>query len=157
MTVLVGDFNVKHISWGCPFSNTRGNRLYRYIVNNSIDVFAPPTLTRFGTASASIIDYALIKNLNWLCTIDSFSELSSDLNPVNLHFPRTTNFKLPPPQLNTIWSIFSKTSANYENCYIPKASLTHEMDFQVSDLTTPILNVHASASKPTNHSELPFV
>ncbi|GFV05489.1 hypothetical protein TNCV_227001 [Trichonephila clavipes] len=41
MTILVGDFNAKHTSWGCPFSDTRGNRLYRYIVNNSIDVFAP--------------------------------------------------------------------------------------------------------------------
>ncbi|GFS58114.1 uncharacterized protein TNIN_430391 [Trichonephila inaurata madagascariensis] len=58
MTILVGGFNAKHTSWGCPYSNTRGNRLYRYIVSNGIDVFAPSTPTRFGTASASIIDYA---------------------------------------------------------------------------------------------------
>ncbi|GFU97599.1 putative RNA-directed DNA polymerase from transposon X-element [Trichonephila clavipes] len=64
MTILEGDFNAKHTSWGCPFSDTRENRLYRYIANNSIDVFAPTTPTRFGTASASIIDYALIKNHN---------------------------------------------------------------------------------------------
>ncbi|GFX78900.1 PRE_C2HC domain-containing protein [Trichonephila clavipes] len=82
------NFNAKHTSWGCPFSDTRGNRLYRYIVNNSIDVFAPPTPTRFGTASASLIDYALIKNLNWPCTINSISELSSDHNPIKLHFPQ---------------------------------------------------------------------
>ncbi|GFY27892.1 putative RNA-directed DNA polymerase from transposon X-element [Trichonephila clavipes] len=71
MTILVGDFNAKHTSWGCPVSDTRGNRLYRYIMNNNIDVLAPPTPTRFGTASATIIDYALIKNLNRPCNIDS--------------------------------------------------------------------------------------
>ncbi|GFS32959.1 hypothetical protein TNIN_161891 [Trichonephila inaurata madagascariensis] len=27
MTILVGDFNAKHTSWGCPFSDTIGNRL----------------------------------------------------------------------------------------------------------------------------------
>ncbi|GFY38243.1 putative RNA-directed DNA polymerase from transposon X-element [Trichonephila inaurata madagascariensis] len=97
MTILVGDFNAKHTSWGFPYSDTRGNRLYRYIVSNSIDVFAPSTPTRFGTASASIIDYALIKNLNWPCTIDLISELSSDHNPVKLHFPRTAKFELPTP------------------------------------------------------------
>ncbi|GFY77781.1 putative RNA-directed DNA polymerase from transposon X-element [Trichonephila inaurata madagascariensis] len=157
ITILVGDFNAKHTSWGCPFSDTRGNRLYRYIVNNSIDVFAPSTPTRFGTASASIIDYALIKNLNWPCTIDSISELSSDHNPVKLHFPRTAKFELPPPQLNTTWSIFTNTLANTENCFLPKASSTQEIESQVRDLTSEILTAHDTASKPATHSELPFV
>ncbi|GFW56165.1 probable RNA-directed DNA polymerase from transposon X-element [Trichonephila clavipes] len=75
-TILVGDFNAKHTSWGCHCSDTRGNRLYNYIVNNSIDVLAPPTPTRFGLNSASIIDYALIKNINWPCNISSIPELS---------------------------------------------------------------------------------
>ncbi|GFY00858.1 putative RNA-directed DNA polymerase from transposon X-element [Trichonephila clavipes] len=46
MTILVGDFNAKHTSWGCTVSDTRGNRLHRYITNNNIDVLAPPTPTR---------------------------------------------------------------------------------------------------------------
>ncbi|GFU71048.1 RNA-directed DNA polymerase from mobile element jockey [Trichonephila clavipes] len=61
MTILVGDFNAKRTSWGCPVSDTRGNRLYRFVVNSGIDVLAPSTPTRFGTASATIIDYALMK------------------------------------------------------------------------------------------------
>ncbi|GFV58689.1 RNA-directed DNA polymerase from mobile element jockey [Trichonephila clavipes] len=157
-THLRGFFNAKHTSWGCPFSDTRGNRLYTYIVNNSIDVFAPLPLTRFGTASASIIQYALIKNLNWPCIIDSISELNSDHNPVKLHFPRrTTKFEFPPYQLKTTWSIFTKTLANIENCYLPKASSTQEIESQVRDLTSEILNAHVIASKPMNHLELPFV
>ncbi|GFW59861.1 probable RNA-directed DNA polymerase from transposon X-element [Trichonephila clavipes] len=97
MTILVGDFNAKHTSWGCPVNDARGNRLYRYVVNSGIDVIAPPTPTRFGTASATIIDYALMKNLNWPCTIDSISELSSDHNPIKLNFPRTPSFEIPLP------------------------------------------------------------
>ncbi|GFV58248.1 probable RNA-directed DNA polymerase from transposon X-element [Trichonephila clavipes] len=97
MTICVGDFNAKHTSWGCPVNDARGNRLYRYVVNSGIDVIAPPTPTRFGTASATIIDYALMKNLNWPCTIDSISELSSDHNPIKLNFPRTPSFEIPLP------------------------------------------------------------
>ncbi|GFR08060.1 uncharacterized protein TNCT_545391 [Trichonephila clavata] len=72
--ILIGDFNAKHTSWGCSRSETRGNRLYSYITRKNIDLFAPTTPTRYGTASASIIDYALLKNINWPCTIDSIPE-----------------------------------------------------------------------------------
>ncbi|GFY77275.1 hypothetical protein TNIN_236281 [Trichonephila inaurata madagascariensis] len=41
--------------WGCPYSDTRGNILYRYVVSNSVDVFAPSTPTRFGTASQPVL------------------------------------------------------------------------------------------------------
>ncbi|GFS64220.1 probable RNA-directed DNA polymerase from transposon X-element [Trichonephila clavipes] len=156
-TILVGDFNAKHTSWGCHCSDTRGNRLYNYIVKNSIDVLAPPTPTRFGLNSASIIDYALIKNLNWPCNISSIPELSSDHNPIKLHFPRTSKFELPPPQLNTTWSKFTLNLANTENLYLHKASSTSEIENEVRELTSEILTAHGNASKPVTHSEVPFV
>ncbi|GFW16768.1 probable RNA-directed DNA polymerase from transposon X-element [Trichonephila clavipes] len=156
ITILVGDFNAKHTSWGCPVSDTRGNRLHHYIINNSIEVLALPTPTRFGIASASIIDYALIKNLNWPCNIDSISELSSDHNPIKLHFPRTTKFELPPPQLNTNWNVFTKTLANTENLHLPQASSTLEIESQVRELSSEILNAHVKASRPMTHSEPPY-
>ncbi|GFT59252.1 hypothetical protein TNCV_3891961 [Trichonephila clavipes] len=131
MTILVGDFNAKHTSWGCPVSDTRGNRLHRYVVNNGIDVLAPPTPTKFGTASATIIDYALMKNLIWPCTIDSIAELSSDHNPIKLNFQRTPKFEIPPPQLNTNWNVFTTTLANNKNLYLPQASSTPEIESQV--------------------------
>ncbi|GFV16615.1 uncharacterized protein TNCV_4418021 [Trichonephila clavipes] len=115
MTILVGDFNAKHTSWGCPVSDTRGNRLHRYIMNNNIDVLAPPTPTR------------------------------------------TAQFEIPPPQLNTTWSVFTKTLANTENCYLPQATSTPEIESQVRELTSEILTAHAKASRPMTHSEPPFV
>ncbi|GFU73526.1 hypothetical protein TNCV_989621 [Trichonephila clavipes] len=102
--------NKKYISGNSR--DTRSNRLYSYIVNNSIDVLAPPTHTRFGISSSSMMDYALIKNLNWPCTINSIPELSSDHNPIKRHFPRTSRLELTlPTQLNTAWSIFTKNLA----------------------------------------------
>ncbi|GFX26997.1 uncharacterized protein TNCV_802971 [Trichonephila clavipes] len=122
---LAGDFNAKHTSWGCNYSDPR--------------------------------DYALIKNLIWPCTADSISELSSDHNPVRFHFPRTSNFAIPPPQLNTTWSIFTKILANSDNFFLPTANSTHEIDSQVSNLTNEILNAHASASRLFYHTEQPYV
>ncbi|GFS88732.1 uncharacterized protein TNCV_4816361 [Trichonephila clavipes] len=76
---------------------------------------------------------------------------------LRIYFPRTPKFEIPPPQLNTTWSIFTKILTNPENFDLPKANSTQEIDSQVSNLTTEILNAHASASKPFHHSEQPYV
>ncbi|GFW02628.1 probable RNA-directed DNA polymerase from transposon X-element [Trichonephila clavipes] len=149
--------NPNYRNLSCVSSDPRGNYLLRYITNNKLDLIAPPTPTRYGIDSASPLDYALIKNLNWPCTTDSLTELSSDHNPIRFYFPRTPKFEIPPPQLNTTWSIFSKILANPENFDLPKANSTQEIDSQVSNLTTEILNAHASASRPFYHTEQPFV
>ncbi|GFT46861.1 probable RNA-directed DNA polymerase from transposon X-element [Trichonephila clavipes] len=155
--IVAGDYNAKHTSWGCGSSDPRGNYLLRYITNNNLDLIAPPTPTRYGYRSASTIDYALIKNLNWPCTADSLAELSSDHNPIRFYFPRTPKFEIPPPQLNTNWSIFTKILTNPENFDLPVANSTQEIDDQVSNLTTEILNAHASASRPFYQTERPYV
>ncbi|GFW19847.1 RNA-directed DNA polymerase from mobile element jockey [Trichonephila clavipes] len=94
---LAGDYNAKHTSWGCNYSDPRGNYLLRYITNNNLDLIAPPTPTRYGTDSASTLDYALIKNLIWPCTADSIPELSSDHNPVRFHFQELPILLSPSP------------------------------------------------------------
>ncbi|GFV61887.1 uncharacterized protein TNCV_4106911 [Trichonephila clavipes] len=113
--------------------------------------------TSWGCASSDPRDYALIKNLNWPCTADSLADLSSDHNPIRFYFPRTPKFEIPPPQLNTTWSIFTKILANPDNFDLPKANSTQEIDSQVSNLTSEILNTHTSASGPFYHSEQPYV
>ncbi|GFX35178.1 probable RNA-directed DNA polymerase from transposon X-element [Trichonephila clavipes] len=128
--IVAGDYNAKHTSWGCVSSDPRGNYLLRYITNNKLDLIAPPTPTRYGFDSASTLDYALIKNLNWPCTANSLAELSSDHNPIRLYFPRTPKFEIPPPQLNTTWSIFTKILKNPENFDLPNANSTQEIDSQ---------------------------
>ncbi|GFV58140.1 probable RNA-directed DNA polymerase from transposon X-element [Trichonephila clavipes] len=77
ITILVGDFNAKHTSWGCP--------------------------------------------------------------------------------LNTNWNVFTKTLANTENLYLPQASSTSEIESQVRELSSEILNAQVKASRPMTHSEPPYV
>ncbi|GFS91616.1 probable RNA-directed DNA polymerase from transposon X-element [Trichonephila clavipes] len=82
---------------------------------------------------------------------------SSDHNPIKLHFPKTANFELPPPQLNTNWNVFTKALADTENLYLPQASSTSEIESQVRELSSEILNAHEKASRPMTHSEPPYV
>ncbi|GFY66418.1 uncharacterized protein TNIN_476402 [Trichonephila inaurata madagascariensis] len=118
----------------------------------------PPRLTyRYGTDSASTLDILARKNLIWPCTADSISELSSDHNPVRFHFPRTSNFEMPPPQLNTTWSIFTNILANPDNFELPTANSTQEIDSQVSNLTNEILNARMNSLNLFYHSEQPYV
>ncbi|GFX94158.1 uncharacterized protein TNCV_4292031 [Trichonephila clavipes] len=70
---------------------------------------------------------------------------------------RTAKFEIPPPQLNTTWNVFTKTLANTENCYLPQATSTPEIESQVRELTSEILAAHAKASRPMTHSEPPYV
>ncbi|GFW96309.1 RNA-directed DNA polymerase from mobile element jockey [Trichonephila clavipes] len=101
------------------------------------------------------------KHTSWGCGSsdprDSLAELSSDHNPIRFYFPRTPKFEIPPPQLNTTWSIFTKILTNPENFDLPVANSTQEIDDQVSNLTTEILNAHASASRPFYQTERPYV
>ncbi|GFX14554.1 putative RNA-directed DNA polymerase from transposon X-element [Trichonephila clavipes] len=68
------------------------------------------------------------KHTSWGC--DSLAELSSDHNPIRFYFPRTPKFEIPPPQLNTTWSIFTKILTNPENFDLPVANSTQEIDDQ---------------------------
>ncbi|GFU04194.1 probable RNA-directed DNA polymerase from transposon X-element [Trichonephila clavipes] len=44
-----------------------------------------------------------------------------------------------------------------ENCHLPHATSTPEIESQVRELTSEILAAHANASRPMTHSEPPFV
>ncbi|GFR22810.1 uncharacterized protein TNCT_6791 [Trichonephila clavata] len=80
-----------------------------------------------------------------------------DHNPIRLHIPKTTKFEIPPPQLNTTWSLFTNRLAQPDNRNFHTASTNQEVDSQVFNLTKDILSAHASASKPVYHTEQPYV
>ncbi|GFY77271.1 uncharacterized protein TNIN_236241 [Trichonephila inaurata madagascariensis] len=95
------------------------------------------------------------KHTSWGCVSSDPREFSSDHNPIRFHIPRTSKFDIPHPQLNTTGSIFTTIWANPEIFDLPNAN--YELDSQVSNLTSEILNTHATASKPFYHSEQPYV
>ncbi|GFY43559.1 hypothetical protein TNIN_111911 [Trichonephila inaurata madagascariensis] len=78
---------------------------------------------------------------------------SSDHNPVKLHFPEQPN--LNSLHLNQTSPEYFQIPSNTENCFLPKASSTQEIESQVRDLTSEILTAHDTASKPATHSNFP--
>ncbi|GFV12429.1 uncharacterized protein TNCV_1792081 [Trichonephila clavipes] len=50
-----------------------------------------------------------------------------------------------------------KTLATTDNIYLPQASSTSEIESQVRELSSEILNAHVNASRPMTHSEPPYV
>ncbi|GIY59036.1 hypothetical protein CDAR_275461 [Caerostris darwini] len=91
-----GDFNSHHRHWNCSRANPFGKHLFKFTTDNRLHIAAPPTPTRFGNLTPSIIDIALIKNLNFNCNAVSISALTSDHNPALFTFDHTihTNIKL---------------------------------------------------------------
>ena len=47
-TIIVGDFNANHTSWGGEFNNSRGNQLYNNIIESFVSPVVLPKCTRVG-------------------------------------------------------------------------------------------------------------
>ncbi|GFU77374.1 putative RNA-directed DNA polymerase from transposon X-element [Trichonephila clavipes] len=47
-TIIMGDFNAKHSSWGCNVDTRRGITFNHHIQRSGYRILAPPTPTRYG-------------------------------------------------------------------------------------------------------------
>ncbi|GFU86255.1 probable RNA-directed DNA polymerase from transposon X-element [Trichonephila clavipes] len=65
VSIVCGDFNAHHTSWGCKRNDQRGKIFKNLIDTTNTQLIAPTSHTRFGYNSASIIDFALTRNLPW--------------------------------------------------------------------------------------------
>ncbi|GFV98758.1 RNA-directed DNA polymerase from mobile element jockey [Trichonephila clavipes] len=91
-SIICGDFIAHHISWGCQRNDNRGNIIKNFIDSTNTQIIAPTTPTRFGYNSASIMDFALTRNIHWPSQVESIAELSSDHNPLLISFDTNTRF-----------------------------------------------------------------
>ncbi|GFW98309.1 RNA-directed DNA polymerase from mobile element jockey [Trichonephila clavipes] len=62
-SIICGDFNAHHISWGVQRNDNRGNIIKNFLDSTNTQIIASTTPTRFGYNSASIIDFALTRNM----------------------------------------------------------------------------------------------
>ncbi|GFX81605.1 putative RNA-directed DNA polymerase from transposon X-element [Trichonephila clavipes] len=149
-SILCGDFNAPHLTWGGKYNSQRGTLLNYFIDNIDTELLAPPTPTRFGYGSASTISFALIINVNWPTQISSILELRSDRNPLILNFDTSTRFNFPTRNVTTNWEHF-RDNLNHTIKFTPfTANTSEDIENQVADLTDKILNAHNIASKPIN-------
>ncbi|GFV09238.1 probable RNA-directed DNA polymerase from transposon BS [Trichonephila clavipes] len=148
-SIICGDFNAHHTSWGCRRNDNRGNIIRNLIDSTDTQIVAPTTPTRFGHNSASIIDFALTRNIHWLSQVESIAELSSDHNPLIISFDTNRRFAFPRRIVTTDWAAFRKLLSPAHYTFHPITARTGEdVDTQVADLTDAIINTHTLSSKP---------
>ncbi|GFS71973.1 probable RNA-directed DNA polymerase from transposon X-element [Trichonephila clavipes] len=158
VSIVCGDYNAHHTHWSGKRINQRG-----YIIKNLIDttntqILAPPTPTRFGFNSASIIDFALTRNLLWRSQVESIAELSSDHNPILISFDSNTRFDFPKRNISTDWELFRELLSPAHYSFNPITARTGEdVETQVADLTNTILQTHALSSKPVRNRNTFYV
>ncbi|GFX38863.1 RNA-directed DNA polymerase from mobile element jockey [Trichonephila clavipes] len=145
-TIIMGDFNAKHSSWGCDVDNWRGTRLNTHFERSGYNVLAPPTPTRFG------YNFAITLSTDWPCTVTSRSELSSDHNPVTFEFLTSTHF-FPLPNkrytnMKTNWEKFTQNLTVPDNFTLPEANTPEDIDTQVAAFTDRLQQAYKDASKP---------
>ncbi|GFS42582.1 putative RNA-directed DNA polymerase from transposon X-element [Trichonephila inaurata madagascariensis] len=150
-SILCGDFNAHHTSWGCRRVDYRGTIIKNLLDSTDTQIIAPQTPTRFGNTSASIIDFALTRNLHWHCQVESIAELSSDHNPILISFDTNARFAFPKRHTSTDWAAFRDHLSPAHFSFHPITARTGEdVETQVADLTNKILFTHALSSKPVN-------
>lgn len=144
--ILCGDFNAHHRRWARR-TNRAGTILSKFADENSFQIIAPPTPTRFGYNSQTTIDLILIRDFPYHHTIASIPELSSDHNPVlcdlftNTVLPRVGSYK------NTDWPCFTEELAN--NLTLPPKPINSPGEVQdaATQLSDHILTAHVNASR----------
>ncbi|GFY10624.1 hypothetical protein TNCV_2194451 [Trichonephila clavipes] len=113
-------------------------------ISTDTQIVAPTTPTRFGHNSASIIDFALTRNIHWLSQVESIAELSSDHNPFIISFDTNRRFAFPRRIVTTDWAAFRELLSPAHYTFHPITARTGEdVETQVADLTDAIINTHA--------------
>lgn len=102
--IIGGDFNARHVQWGCFTTNSRGRSLARYDLDHSgVDILFPDSPTCYPgdvMRKPSIIDGFLIKNLSVNGGATAINELSSDHNPVLMSVSLDVTTDVPNDNFN---------------------------------------------------------
>ena len=99
---IFGDFNAKHIDWGCEMNNVNGNRIAAWLEQTGNEMIVPNKAT--SRRSNAIIDFGITHDTKgWYSEV--LDEGSSDHFPILMQSPigvsQSAYFKL------TNWKIFS--------------------------------------------------
>uniref|UniRef100_A0A2S2Q5M2 RNA-directed DNA polymerase from mobile element jockey n=1 Tax=Sipha flava TaxID=143950 RepID=A0A2S2Q5M2_9HEMI len=98
-----GDYNAKHLAWGCRVNNPRGIVLQNFISTKNYKILAPPGPTYWPTSTRKnpdILDIFVTKipsNLN--CYTENLLELNSDHSSILLTISAAPLIRLESPKL----------------------------------------------------------
>ncbi|GFY18468.1 RNA-directed DNA polymerase from mobile element jockey [Trichonephila clavipes] len=156
--VIFGDLNATHNEWNCLVNSTRGKQLKTFTDTLNLTIAYPSSPTRFGHGTSNTLDIAVINNFNFLFTMDSIPELSSDHNPVFLNFSLTSPIHQDNARaVTTCWSDFRnnlKSSVHLSD--FSGIRNPNVLEDKISFLTAAICSAHQQASKPIENKKHSF-
>ncbi|GBN03661.1 hypothetical protein AVEN_70975-1, partial [Araneus ventricosus] len=137
-TILIWDFNAKHLNWNCERANLIGMRINSYAKKLKLKIIAPDHPTRFSK-NTDIIDFAIARNIDYHYSIKSIIDLTSDHLPIILHLNTNEiniedNYHLIPH-----WNKFRDYLITQTN-YHPKINTKLKIEKETDQLTEDIIN-----------------
>ena len=132
--ILAGDFNCKHRHWDCSRANRNGTHLYNFVNNANLNVIAPDVPTRYSNTSATIIDFAIVRDFNFSFTTDVVDEISSDHRPVLINFDLNLQSSKDTIFLKTNWDKCNEILED-KNLNFSPIDNVNELNLRVQELT----------------------
>lgn len=131
--ILAGDLNAKHTAWHSRLINRAGAELYRYHLNNDININAPTAPTRYhwGRGMGDVLDIVIYKNINISGDITVLHELPSDHLPIHFQILEGVKCNKAPQYIvkNTNWGDYQVLLSNLIK---PNANIQSKEDIESS-------------------------
>ncbi|KAL4107090.1 hypothetical protein QTP88_018522 [Uroleucon formosanum] len=152
--IIGGDFNAKHIQWGCRTNNPRGNTLKTLTYVKNYKIHAPPYPTYWPSSprkSPDILDIFITKIPNGLyTTVTNLDDLCSDHSSVLFTIDTAPLYKPDRPNLiqgQMDWDKFKSLLESQINLKVSLKS-TVDIDDAVNHLIKSIQDSAWSSSSP---------
>lgn len=150
-TILMGDWNAVHRSWGHHCTTTKGNQLLQFTRTNLLQVLHPSSATRITTSSSTTLDFTIAKNFPPLPNPQTLQIFTSDHLPILQTLPNLNpTHKLPNPRIfSTNWEKFSEALQNEltPNITAPCLENKEDIDNHIAAFTEIITTSYKLASK----------
>jgi len=151
--IIGGDFNAKHIQWGCRTNNPRGNTLKTLTYVKNYKIHAPPSPTNWPSSprkSPDILDIFITKIPNGLyTTVTNLDDICSDHSSVLFTIDTAPLYKLDRPSLiqgQMDWDKFKSLLESQINLKVSLKS-TVDIDDAVNHLIKSIQDSAWSSSE----------
>ncbi|GBO19937.1 hypothetical protein AVEN_113867-1 [Araneus ventricosus] len=154
---ICGDFNAQHQNWGSPINTKRGKELVRFTQVLGMEILVPPSPTRFGFNSATILDLARIKDFILPFSIISLPELYSDHNPVKLTFQLKFTTLHNSVTTHTDWTKFQNYLKNQIDYRLLKINSNTDIEISVEKFTKNLQNAHRFATRTVKKSTAAYI
>ena len=162
--IVGGDLNSKNSAWNSRVNNAKGRRLLLHSLQNDYVITAPVEPTHYSAigidARGDVLDVFCLRNVNFMYSVHSLTELSSDHNPVLLELEGWQDHQVLSTRRKTNWR-------RYRECLnsiirpVPEISSVDELETEIQKVTDEILHARGTStitsSLAVGFNDIPYV